>query len=441
MTRKNRQRQESIIFSVDIIDLLHDGRGLGKHEGKAVFVSGALPGERVQVKTVARRKQHDEALTLAVITASTARVNPKCAHFGTCGGCVLQHLDPDAQILAKQKTLADNLQRIGQVNPESILPALMGNPWGYRRRGRLSVRHVEKKNRTLVGFRETNGKYVADIQACAVLHPAIGMQLQQISGLVSSLDARATLPQIEVVVADETTALVIRHLHPLSSDDKNRLLIFAKAENIAVLLQPSGNTSVHPLWPAIPELFYDLRKYGIRFNFHPLDFIQINGAMNERLVDHAIALLDPKPDEAILDLFCGLGNFTLPLATMAKSVTGVEGDAGLVERARINAVSNNIDNAQFYSADLSIDQSNTLWATQHYDKILLDPARAGADQVLKWLPTQKVQRIVYVSCHPGTLARDAGFLVREHGYRMRAAGVVDMFPHTGHVESIAVFER
>lgn len=441
MARRNKRAQAPKIIELDIVDLLHDGRGLGRHEGKAVFVAGALSGERVRAQVNEFHKQFDEAVTLEVLQTSPDRVEPKCAHFGVCGGCVLQHLAPAAQIAAKQKTLMDNLQRIGLVQPEILLPALAGAPWGYRRRGRLSVRNVEKKGRVLVGFRETNGKYVADIQSCVVLHPAIGERIDRIAALLTALDARAGVPQIEVAVADATAAMVFRHLQPLSAADQQRLLQFAQTENIAVFLQPAGNASVHPLWPERAELYYRLPEYSVQIDFEPLDFIQVNGAMNARMIDLALTLLEPVAGDNVLDLFCGLGNFTLPLARRVGSVVGIEGEHALIERARANALSNGIDNAEFHVADLSQDQRDAGWARRHYDKLLLDPARAGADQVLAWLPTQSIQRIVYVSCHPGTLARDAGVLVRGHGYRLKAAGVMDMFPHTAHVESIAVFER
>ncbi len=429
------------VLELDIVDLIADGRGVARHQGKTVFVSGALSGERVRASVFDRHRQFDEARTLDVLQPSPLRVVPACPHFGVCGGCVLQHLEVAAQIDSKQKILFDNLERIGQVVPERVLPALAGEPWGYRRRGRLSVRHVAKKGRTLVGFREQNGKYVADIQSCAVLHPSVGERIDRIAALVESLSARETIPQIEFAVADRVTVLVFRHLEPLSSPDRDRLLAFAQAESLAVMLQPSGHDSVHALWPAAPELDYALPDYDLRLAFRPLDFIQVNGAMNRRMIELALTLLDPQPHEDVLDLYSGLGNFTLPLARRAHTVVGVEGEHGLVDRAGENARANGISNAEFFVADLSQDQRDAAWAGRTYHKLLLDPARAGADLVLAWLPLGMIQRIVYVSCHPGTLARDAGILVHEHGFRLRAAGVMDMFPHTAHVESIAVFER
>ena len=441
MARQRKERAPTPEVELDIVDLIADGRGVARHQGKTVFVSGALSGERVRARISARHRQFDEAEVTAVLQPSADRVRPACPHFGVCGGCVLQHLEPSAQIASKQKILLDNLQRIGAVQPETVLPALVGEPWAYRRRGRLSVRHVAKKNRTLVGFRERNGKYVAEISACAVLHPAIGLRIARLAELIEGMQARAEIAQIEFAVGDRTTVLVFRHLHELSASDRQRLLDFAQAENLAVMLQPGGHDSLQALWPAAPVLDYLLPEYDLRLAFLPLDFVQVNGAMNQRMIDLALGLLDPQAQEDVLDLFCGIGNFSLPLARRARSVIGVEGEHGLVDRARENARANGIDNAEFFVADLSKDQRHAAWAGRVFHKLLLDPARAGADQVLSWLPLAPLRRIVYVSCHPGTLARDAGLLVHQHGFSLRAAGVMDMFPHTAHVESIALFER
>ena len=441
MGRRNQKSRAPELVELDINDLSHDGRGVARRDGKAVFVAGALSGERVRANIIDRHRQYDEATTLEVMQGSPDRVAPACAHFGVCGGCVLQHLDPVAQIAAKQKTLLDNLGRIGNVQPLSVLPPLSGNPWGYRRRGRLSVRHVEKKGRTLVGFRETNGKYVADIERCHVLDPKVGERIQSIGALVSSMDARASLPQIEIAVADDNIAFVFRHLEALSEGDRQKLIAFGKHEQVSILLQPGNNDSVHALWPEQIDLSFRLPAYDVTLDFRPLDFIQVNAAMNERMLERALGLLDIQPDDDVLDLFCGLGNFTLPIARSARSVVGVEGEHGLVERARHNAARNGIGNAEFFVADLSVDQRHAEWATRRYSKMLIDPARAGADKLIEWLPSKHLKRIVYVSCHPGSLARDAGLLVRDHRYKLVSAGVMDMFPHTAHVESIAVFER
>ena len=428
-------------MQLDIQNFTHDGRGVARVDGKAIFVAGALVGERVVAKLIAKHRQFDEAEVVEVLDASPDRVSPGCAHCGVCGCCALPHLAPAAQIAAKQTTLLENLSRIGDVDPKRVLDPLQGEPWGYRRRGRLSVRYVEKKGRVLVGFRETNGKYVADLARCPVVLPAVGERLGAIAELLASMDAVREIPQIEFACGDALTALVFRHLQPLSEGDLGKLTAFAQRENVAVMLQPKGPDSVHALWPEQVELYFDIPRFDLRLGFDALDFIQVNAAINARMIDHALALLDVQTDDSVLDLFCGLGNFTLPLARQAKSVVGVEGDHALVARAKRNAERNGIANAEFFMADLAENQRDAAWAKRHYDRVLLDPARAGADKLIEWFPFKQVKRVVYVSCHPASLARDAGMLVRDHGYKLKAAGVMDMFPHTAHVESIAVFER
>lgn len=378
---------------------------------------------------------------LEVLQASPDRVQPRCPHFGVCAGCVLQHLAEDKQILAKQRVLLENLERIGHVTPQSVLPPLTGDNWGYRRKGRFSVRRVEKKDKTLVGFRETDPRFVADLSVCHTVIPQIGQKVVALSALVDGLQARSDIPQIEFIAGDETVALTVRHLSPLSEGDRAALTAFGQEHGFAILLQPGGVESVQPLWPEAPQLSFHLPRWNVELAFRPLDFIQVNARLNEKMIARALDLLDMQPGERVLDLFCGLGNFTLPLARQVTEVVGVEGDAGLVVRARENAQRNGLANVQFYAADLARDQRDTPWMRQGFDKLLLDPPRSGADEVLKQLPLKGIARIVYVSCHPGSLARDAGYLVNERGYRLKAAGVMDMFPHTAHVESIALFER
>ncbi len=436
-----RQRFSSEPFALDVTGLGHDGRGVARREGKAVFVTGALAGESVTAKLTAVHRQYDEAELVEVLQASADRVTPGCAHFGVCGGCALQHLAPLAQIEAKQLTLIENLARIGDVSAKRVLEPLQGDSWGYRRRGRLSVRYVEKKGRVLVGFRETNGKFVADLARCPVVLPQIGERLGLIAEMLATLDAVREIPQIEFAVGDAQTVLVFRHLNPLSAGDRDKFVAFAQANDLAVMLQPKGPDSVHALWPEQVELYFRIPRFELQLDFDALDFIQINAAINARMIDHALALLDVQPDDSVLDLFCGLGNFTLPLARVAKSVVGVEGDHALVARAKRNAERNGIINAEFFMADLVENQRDAAWARRHYDLVLLDPARAGADKLIEWFPFKKVRRIVYVSCHPASLARDAGMLVHQQGFKLKAAGVMDMFPHTAHVESIALFER
>jgi len=429
-------------FQLQILDLSHDGRGVARREdGKAVFVSGALPGETVMVEQTARSRSFDEARTLEVLQASPDRVAPRCPHFGTCAGCVLQHLAEDKQILAKQRVLLDNLERIGKVTPGTVLPPLTDASWGYRRKGRFSVRRVNKKDKTLVGFRELDPRFVADLQVCHTVIPEIGLKVAALSALVDGLAARESIPQIEFIAGDDAIALTVRHLVPLSDDDKAALAAFGREHGFAIFLQPKGIDTVHPLEGQAPSLAFRLPAWDVELAFQPLDFIQVNARLNDRMIARALEMLGAGPDERVLDLFCGLGNFTLPLARQVREVVGVEGDAGLVARARANAERNGLANAQFFSADLTQDQRGTPWMRQGFDKLLLDPPRSGADQVLRQLPLNAINRIVYVSCHPGSLARDAGYLVNERGFKLVSAGVMDMFPHTAHVESIALFER
>lgn len=433
-------------FELEIVSLGHDGRGVARRggvddqAGKTIFVAGALPGERVMAKQTAKSRHFDEATTVEVLSPSADRVAPRCPHFGTCGGCVLQHLAEDQQILSKQQVLIDNLQRIGHVQPGTLLAPLTDTAWGYRRKGRLSVRRVEKKDKTLVGFRETDPRFVAELSVCYTVIPQIGEKLGAISALVDAMDGRRDIPQIEFIAGDAAVVLVFRHLQPLSERDSQALIAFAQAHDFAIFLQPGGLDSVHALWPQKVALSFALPQWNIELNFRPLDFIQVNAGLNQKMIAKTLELLDVQPDERVLDLFCGLGNFTLPLARSAREVVGVEGEAGLVARARENAMHNALANVQFHAADLAQDLSGLPWMRDGFDKLLIDPPRSGADAVLKQLPLKGLKRIVYVSCHPGSLARDAGYLVNDRGWKLKTAGVMDMFPHTAHVESIAVFE-
>ena len=428
-------------LEAQIIDLSHDGRGVARRDGKAMFVAGGLVGERVRVKQTARHRNHDEGVVLEVLTASPLRVAPRCAHFDACSGCVLQHLDAGAQIQAKQRVLIENLERIGGVRPAELLAPLTAAHWGYRRKGRLSVRWVEKKGRTLVGFRETNPRFVADLTRCETAIPAIGERIAEIAALVDALDARRGIPQLEFIAGDETAALIFRNLLPLSEADRAKLKAFAETTGLAVFLQPGGVDSVQALWPEQVSLSYTIPAFDIRIGFQPLDFIQVNDGINRAMIDRAVQLLDLVPADRVLDLFCGLGNFSLPLVRTGATVVGVEGEAGLVARARDNAIANGLPQVKFFAVDLTTDLGAQPWMRAGFNKLLLDPPRSGADAVLAQLPLRGVERIVYVSCHPGSLARDAGLLVRERGFTLTHAGVMDMFPHTAHVESIACFER
>lgn len=436
-SRKVPQRE----FTAEVTGLSHEGRGVARVDGKVVFVSGALPGESVLAQLTGRNRHFDEARTVQVLVASPDRVVPRCAHFGQCSGCVLQHLDEARQIELKQTVLLENLQRIGHVAPERVLEPLRDVAWGYRRKGRFSVRYVEKKGKTLVGFRELDARFVADLAHCDTVVPAIGERIPAIAAVVDSLDGKRSIPQIEFIAGDEVVALVFRHLEPLAPADLERLTAFARETGLAVLLQSGGPNTVQPLWPAQLKLSFAIPEADVRLQFQPLDFIQVNAGLNQRMIVSAADLLQPGADDRILDLFCGLGNFTLPLARRAGHVVGVEGEAWLVARARENAARNGVANAEFFAADLAGDLAGEPWLRAGFNKLLLDPPRAGAAQVLAQLPFKGISRIVYVSCHPASLARDAGFLVNERGYALKAAGVMDMFPHTAHVESIALFEK
>ena len=389
-----------------------------------------------------KSRHFDEARTVEVVKASPHRVEARCPHFGVCAGCVLQHLDESQQIIAKQRVLMDNLERIGHVKPGAVLPPLAGDSWGYRRKGRFSVRRVEKKDKTLVGFRELDPRFVADLSQCLTVIPEIGTKVSALSTFIESLEGKRDIPQIEFIAGDAAIALTVRHLQPLSAADTEAWKAFGEEHGFAIYLQSGGLETVQPLWPAEGvALSFALPQWNVELAFRPLDFIQVNAKLNQQMIAHALTLLDAQPDERVLDLFCGLGNFTLPLARTVREVVGVEGEAGLVTRAKENAARNGLDNAQFFAADLTQDQRHTPWMKQGFDKLLLDPPRSGAIDVLQQLPLKQFKRIVYVSCHPGSLARDAGYLVNEQGFTLVSAGAMDMFPHTAHVESIAVFEK
>jgi len=441
MGKRQRRRLPAEPFSIDISDLSHDGRGVGRVDEKAVFVHGALPGETVEARLIARNRRHDEAVTLRVLQASADRVEPECAWFEQCGGCALQHLAHDAQLRFKHKRLVDNLSRIGGVAPETWLTPLTADPWQYRRRARLSARLVSAKQRVLVGFREKQGRFVADVGHCRVLHPDFSDRLHSLSTLLGELSVADAVPQIEIASGDEGSAIVIRHLRPLRADDLIQLKRWSDREGIAVYLQPKGPETVHRLWPEQHQLSYRLPAFDLELKFHPQHFVQVNAALNRQLIEQAVEMLDPQPQERVLDLFCGLGNFTLPLARRAGQVTGVEGAAELIAAARANARANGIENVAFDVADLSEDPSATPWFSEKFDAALIDPPRSGAFEILPAVAASGARRVVYVSCNPATLARDAGELVRAHGFRLVSAGIADMFPHTAHVESLALFER
>ena len=457
MSARRRSNVSTTIETADIDDLSHEGRGIAHHEGKAVFIDDALPGERVEWTRRVRGKTFDEGKLERILQPSPDRVTPHCAHFGICGGCALQHLSAERQIEFKQRQLIEALARIGHVAPQEVLPPLQAAVWNYRRRARLAARWVPKKNRALVGFRERATPYITELQRCVVLAKPVDDLIVPLSELVTGLSIRDRVPQIEVSVADNAVALVFRVLQPLTTADNELLVKFAADHNVQIYLQPGGYDTIAPLLPDAVALSYTLPQFDVELQFQPTDFVQINAPINEQMVARAIDLLHLGGGDHVLDLFCGLGNFSLPLARHARHVVGVEGEAGLVARAGENARRNGLANTEFFTANLAnedlLDEGANLpkgerevplgtpWTRRYYDKVLLDPPRAGAREVLPIIAKSGASVVVYVSCHPGSLARDAGILVNEYGFKLTSAGVMDMFPHTAHVESIAAFTR
>ncbi|MHB9022363.1 MAG: 23S rRNA (uracil(1939)-C(5))-methyltransferase RlmD [Halothiobacillus sp.] len=428
-------------FPATIESLTLEGRGITHINGKATFISRALPGEVVKFVYTNRKKHFDEGDAVAIEQPSTDRIAPPCPHFDQCGACALQHLSAERQIEVKQQALFDQLQRIGKTEPKQRLPPLTGPVWGYRRRARLGVKYVIKKDRVLVGFRERRSHFLADISHCPVLDPRVGEHVTDIASAIGTLDARATIAQIEVSCSDDRVALVLRHLEPLSPQDKARLHAFGLSQNFDIYLQPGGTDSVHPLAPeSITPLLDHQPDFDIAIGFKPLDFTQVNAHINREMVKLALHWLDIQPGDHALDLFAGLGNFTLPMARFAEHVTAIELETTLVQRAEQSARANGITHTTHQSHNLFEPDLTQPWMQKTYDRILLDPPRAGAEAMLPHIARFKPKRIVYISCHPGTLARDTYSLVHEHGYRLIATGVMDMFPHTTHIESIAVFE-
>lgn len=425
------------------IDTLNeDGRGVARVDGKVSFIDGALPGELVRYRVLKGRRNFDQGELVEIIQASPHRVTPACGHFGVCGGCSLQHLEAEAQIEEKERILRDKLHQFGGVGPEHWLPPLIGPVRGYRRSARLGVRNVPKKGGIIIGFRERRSSYLTPLHDCHTLDARAARLLPALGKLITGLSCNDRIPQLEVACGDDEVALVFRHLQAFTAADLARLSGFGREHGVRIYLQPQGPESVTALEPPDPPLLsYQLPEFEIVIHFRPTDFIQVNAGINRRMVAQAIALLDPRPEETVVDLFCGLGNFTLPLARRAARVTGVEAERRLVLGARDNAVRNGIVNAEFRQADLHDEaQARDFWAGASFDKLLIDPPRSGAMEVLKFLPANGPRRLVYVSCNPATLARDAEYLVNSRGYRLTRAGVMDMFPHTNHVESIAVFE-
>ena len=424
-----------------IESLDQEGRGIAHVEGKVVFIEGALPGELVTYSPHKKTPTYDIANVTRVLKPSFMRVDPKCRYFGVCGGCSMQHVEPGAQVAAKQRVLEDSLERIGKVQPDVILPAIHGPAWGYRQRARMSARYVPKKGGALVGFHEKRSGYIVDMERCEVLAPHISALIRPLREVIGSLSIRDRMPQVEMALGDEVDVLVLRVMDPLSGEDETLLKAFADQYRVQWWLQPKGPDTAYPFYPLdAPELYYSLPEFNVIMPFRPTEFTQVNSAINRALVRRVIGLLGPRPGERIADLFCGLGNFTLPIARRGAEVLGVEGSKGLVQRAQANAVRNHLPNAAFIEADLFEMTPESLAELGHFDKMLIDPPRDGASEVVKSLGDNPPRRIVYVSCNPATLARDAAVLVNSKGYTLKAAGVVNMFPHTAHVESVALFE-
>lgn len=429
---------------LDITRLSHDGRGIGRDsQGKTVFVDGVLPGETISYVLQKQRRRFNEAQVVEIITPAPERVDAKCAHFLTCGGCSQQHISHESQIQSKQQSLLEQLQHFGKVTPDNVMEPILGPIWGYRTKARMGVRYVIKKEKVLVGFREKQKSYLAEIDNCEILHPAVGTKISTLKTFIRGLQCYDTIAQIEVAVGDDQLALIFRHMADLSADDLAQLINFAQVQNFHLYLQPDGPETVKKVWPAdgVERLYYSLPEHSLRYAFHPTDFTQINVDINRKMINQALKLLQLNSQDVVLDLFCGLGNFTLPMAQQAKKVIGVEGSDAMVKRGYENAKLNNIANVDFYAADLTKDHSLQPWAQEKYTKILIDPPRSGALEVLPLINKFGVSQLLYISCNPATLARDSGILVNEYGYKLQQVGIIDMFPHTMHVEAMALFTK
>lgn len=431
--------------SLEITALTHEGRGLAHHRNKPAFITAALPGETVTVKNLRRNKGQYEGFAEQVMEPHPDRISPKCPHFTQCGGCSLQHLPVAAQLKLKQDTFLSQLTHIGKLQPDTLLAPLTGPEWQYRHKARLGVKFVHNKNKVCIGFRERNGRYVNDSQGCEILAESLSKQLPALAALVQQLSCYQQVPQFEVAAGDQHAAVIMRHLQPLTAEDKQHCIDFAEDQQLHFYSQAKGPSSIQRLWPTdsliANRLHYQLDDFQLTMAFHPTDFTQINPQLNRRMLKQAIDLLAPNQDQRVLDLFCGLGNFTLPFARHAGSVVGVEVAQAMVDRGYENAHRNGIENVAFYQADLSQAWAHHPWAKQHYDTVIFDPPRSGALAIVNEIHHLKPQRIGYISCHSATLARDANILVNEKGYRCTHAGIMDMFPHTQHVEAMAIFER
>ena len=430
------------VVTIESVD--QEGRGIAHHEGKVIFIEGALIGERVTYSSFRKKPSFENAQSTAILKKSFMRVEPQCPHFGVCGGCSMQHLDARGQVAVKQRILEESLKRIGKVTPQTILPPIHGAPFGYRQRARLSAKYVIKKGRALVGFHEKRSSFIADMARCEILPPKISKLIPLLARMLETLSIREQLPQIEVACGDHVDALVLRIMAPLTENDAAVLRAFADEYGVQFWTQTKGPETVLPFYPLdVPALSYSLPEFGIEMPFAPTEFTQVNHALNRLMVHRALRLLAPQAGERIVDFFCGLGNFTLPIARSGAQVLGIEGSAALVKRAQQSAAHNGLsDNTTFVAMNLFEMNEEELQKLGSFDKWLIDPPRDGAMELIKAItPATAPQRIVYVSCNPATLARDADALVNTHGYILQAAGVMNMFPQTSHVESIAIFEK
>lgn len=430
-------------FTATIHSLSHEGRGITTIDGKTVFIDNALPGETVKFQYTYSKSSYAEGKAIEIANPSSDRVPARCPHFGICGGCSLQHMSSTAQIQHKQATLLNLLEHFGKTQPKTILPAITAEAWGYRGKARLGAKFVFNKGGAMVGFREKYSSYIADIKHCDILHPSVGYSLQTMRNLINQLSQPNSIPQIEVACGDQTTALIVRHMSELTEQDETLLKAFAEEHQFTIYLQPKGVDSVHILGDKnnCPDLYYTIPDYQVTIHFHPCDFTQVNQAINLKMINKALELLSLEKTDKVLDLFCGLGNFTLPIAKHCEKVIGVEGSHSMTKKAAMNAARNNILNTEFYGFDLTQSICAEPWANQQYDKLLIDPPRTGAEEMMRIIERFGAKKIVYVSCNPATLARDTQILTQEKGYQLSAAGVLDMFPHTNHVESIALFVK
>lgn len=444
MGRRRRGKPRPIdlpAFECEIESLSSDGRGVAHIDGKSTFVAGALPGETVSARYIKRKRHFDDALAEKVVIESNERVKPKCDSFGLCGGCVLQHLNSKKQIRFKLNSLLENLSRIGNVQAETVEEPVTANEWGYRRRARLGVRYVRKKEKVLVGFRELQSSFVAFMSRCEILHPVVGEKLESLADLIASMSVYNRIAQIEVAISDKVNALVFRNLEPLTDQDTQKLKDYAQQNDFAIFLQSGGPDTVTALYPEQVVLDYQLPDFDLRLEYEPGDFTQVNFDINKKMIACAMQWLQPCENDRVLDLFCGIGNFTLPLARSSSYVLGIEGSTAMVEKAKHNARLNKLNNVDFEACNLADENLAEEWKKNGFNKVLIDPPRSGAQEIMPNIAKLNPEIIVYISCHPGSLARDAGILVNDYGYVLKKATVLDMFPHTAHVESIALFVK